>query len=563
MRTKNCVFIAVVFTLLFGGYSLAEGAEEKMGLLFNEDSTHFYGGRPAEEMTIEGLHKFIDQYADTQISQMFFCVTAMRTSYDSDVWDNRWENYDVNELKALKPRSQFRPEDELAAVKQWDREEAVINYQKSLSRKVGIRNAWLLNERGIDPYKVWTERCREIGISPAVSMRMNDVHGTTNIQGRGHSEFWRQHPEYWRVVPANESPIVNHWERAFDYEHKEVRDYSMSLIRELLERYDIDAIELDWMRDAYVFQPGREKIGLDILTGFMREVRQLTKDWSAKRGHPIQLTVRVPATPQIAKGFGLDTIRWAKEDLIDMLVVSPYVITSDFDIPIELWRQLLAPEASDIKIAVCMEGRLQASYWGTIYNFSSGAQNVYEVACGFAAAMLDRGADHIYLFNYFAHYLPENSNYYSANREYYKNYISTVGKMDTVIDKPRRHPVTFRVLVAPGEAVTHLLPTTVRQEPRQFRIYSGPKPTTGKTIIRVGLDKAEDPAETKLVAKLNSVLCKPIEDNKSPKKFFSARVAQFEVPLDAMQRGYNLVEVAAQKNDDTQNIVWVEIYIVP
>ena len=148
MITKNCLFIAVVFTLLLTGYSLADSVEEKTGLLFNEDSTHFYGGRPAEEMTIEGLHKFIDQYADTQISQMFFCVNAKRTSYDSDVWDNRWENYDANYLRALKPKSQFRPEDELAAVKQWDREEAVMYYQSTLPPKVGIRNAWLLNELG-------------------------------------------------------------------------------------------------------------------------------------------------------------------------------------------------------------------------------------------------------------------------------------------------------------------------------------------------------------------------------------------------------------------------------
>jgi hypothetical protein len=133
MRTKNCVFVVLVLALLFSGCSGGNPADKKQDFLFNEDSTHFYGGRPADEITFEGLHDYIDQYADTQISQMFFCVTAQRTCYDSDVWDNRWESYDANDVRALKPKSQFRPEDEAAAVKEWDREESVMYYGRSTS----------------------------------------------------------------------------------------------------------------------------------------------------------------------------------------------------------------------------------------------------------------------------------------------------------------------------------------------------------------------------------------------------------------------------------------------
>ena len=555
MRTRNYVFAAVVLALLFSGYSLAEGVEKKQGIIFNDDNGHFFGPADKEEkMTVEGLHEYVDLYAGTQISQMFFCVNAERTVYNSKVWNNLAE-LDENDLSE---------------------HEGMLNE---------VRKAHLLDKRGIDPFKVLIEACRKKGISPCMTMRMNDVHHMTDISHPRHSDFWRQHPEYWRVVPPNKSPIVNHWERALDYEHKEVRDYNMKLIREILERYDIDALELDWMREPYCFSPGREKIGLDILTEFMRQVRQLTKESSVKRGHPIQLTVRVPVTPQTAEGFGLDAIKWAKLGLVDMLVLTPRNLTTDFDIPIELWRQLLGDAANHVKIATCLEVRVQPCYWGTVYNYNDAITNTIETACAFAAAMLDRGADHIYTFNNFeGSFDTKNSETpFPMDRKQYRNYLSSIGQMSTVIDKPRRHIVTFPDLVPPGTAIQNLLPATLRQEPRQFRMYTGPKPTKGKAIIRVGLDKKpkqkflkklfsplsnllgkkDDDNRTELVAKLNSVLCERIENHESPEQFHSARVAQFEIPLDTMQRGYNLAEVASNKNDIGQNIVWVEIYIVP
>jgi hypothetical protein len=45
------------------------GGVAKAGLILNEDDSHFFGSRSAEEMTLEGLHAFIDQYANIAVSQ--------------------------------------------------------------------------------------------------------------------------------------------------------------------------------------------------------------------------------------------------------------------------------------------------------------------------------------------------------------------------------------------------------------------------------------------------------------------------------------------------------------
>ena len=109
---------------------------------------------------------------------------------------------------------------------------------------------------GLDPYAIWISRCREKRISPWLSMRMNDVHSVDDPSHFLHSTFWREHPEYWRVPHGSAAPWVN---RALNYAHAAVREHQMSFVRELLERYDADGLELDWMRFGYHLTPGRER----------------------------------------------------------------------------------------------------------------------------------------------------------------------------------------------------------------------------------------------------------------------------------------------------------------
>jgi len=119
--------------------------------------------------------------------------------------------------------------------------------------------------------------------------------------------------------------VVTDW--SLDYGHKEVRDHHMKLVRELIERYDFDGLELDWMRFGYHFRPGFEREGAPILTDFMVKVRRLLDKAQQKRGHKIKLGARVPSRPQTAAGLGMDAVTWARKGLVDMLVPTPFWAT--------------------------------------------------------------------------------------------------------------------------------------------------------------------------------------------------------------------------------------------
>lgn len=475
-------------------------------------------------MTTAGLQELVDQYVGTQVSTIFFNPTSQRTAYASEV------------------RESF-----------WDENEKIDNLL--------VNNTRLLDQNGIDPYGVWIDRCREKKISPWISMRMNDLHNTDDPEAYTHGSFWREHPEFRRVPGSKRG----YSDQAMDYSVTEVREHNLALIRELLERYDADGIELDFMRSSYHFKPGHEKQGSGFILNFLRQVRELTNQWSVHRSHPIKLAVRVPAVPEYARGMGLDGVAMARGKLVDMLVPTPFWETADFDIPMERWRELLGPNADDVVLAAGMEANIRGCRMP-----SEVIGNSVETMRGFTAAMLDRGADQIYLFNHFS-----TPSIHGRGRIYHE-----AGQLDTVIDKPRRHIVTFHDIVPPGVVKATLLPSPLRSphNPAQFRIYTGPALSKGNVTLRVGLAQQLGVNDVALDARLNSVSCTPLPDNikladfpvsKSrpvPHAAMDAtavkRVLQFQAPLSALQRGYNLVEVFAKQNTQ-QTIVWVEVYIVP
>src|SRR3990170_3918592 len=60
-------------------------------LVINEDDSHFFGTRKPEDMTIAGLHAFIDQYANSAVTHLFLCPNAMRASFRSTTRDAIWD----------------------------------------------------------------------------------------------------------------------------------------------------------------------------------------------------------------------------------------------------------------------------------------------------------------------------------------------------------------------------------------------------------------------------------------------------------------------------------------
>lgn len=478
-------------------------------LVVNIDATHlFYRSKTMKEMTPEALQAYADQYAGSKVTHLFFCVNNMRASFRSSVRESAWD-----------PAVGVEPTHDWA------------------------KNAKRLYERGIDPFAYLIERSRKNGISPWISMRMNDIHYVNNIDHPHHTEFWRNNRRLWRdpEIRAGKPTSL----RALHYKHPEVREYQLAFVRELFERYDFDGLELDWMRWIYYLTPGKEVEEARFLTEFAGQVREIAREWERKRGHPIRIAARVPADPDDAIGWGMDATRWAKDGSIDLLIPTPFFL-SDYDIPLRRWRDLLDSDqdgfSKNVALAPGFEPRDKACPDDKMRD--SGTRGLY----AFVDIMRFRGARNIYLYNWM-----DDAKGHAVLLE--------KGVDENIVrNAPRRYPVTYRDSASRRMSRNVRLPKTTGSK-AVFEIPFGRKPESGRIRLRLELEQGFGTEDAVLAAVINGENTIPVADtSRTPGS--KVWTVQFEVPSDSIRDDKNTVEIR-QDSGPAQKIVWVELLVEP
>jgi len=400
---------------------------------------------------------------------------------------------------------------------------------------------------------------------------MNDIHCVDAPRHIMHDRIWAEHPEYWRETAREfESPI----DRALDYGHEAVRAHMLAYLREMIERYEMDGVELDFMRQPFNFRAGCEVEGAALMTELVRQVRAATQARAAALGRPVRLAARVPSRPDTSRRLGLDAVAWAREGLVDDLFICAIFDTTEPDMPVELWQGLL--HGTEVTLAAGLEVRLLP------FPKATARHQTPETVFGAAASLLDRGADGIYLFNFM-----DRSTFCDPDGELLRSATHCAGSLETLAGKPRRHVLTFTDCLAPGEPRRNMLPQPLRRygyRPSiEFRLPTGPPPRPGQTAeVRLGLEAADQPPlfgrfviemgrvmhvemepisealASQLGVRVNGHLC-AFARSLTPDAETGATHA-FTIPAGALHRGDNVIEIG-NPTESTVQAVWVEIAI--
>jgi len=408
------------------------------GILYNEDDSHRFVLDPPGKMKPERLDQLVDELADSQVSVMLICCNAKKTGFASKAWDAHCKGFDPAKGND-QPYFGDLPLHDRQGNRQW------------------AHNLKAMLDAGVDPMQRMIDRCRQRRISPWVSIRMNDVHDAHLLRSPLHSQFWMEHHEYWRY--PNRFTAWN--DRCFNYGLKPVRDHMMALVREVCDRYDMDGLELDWNRFPLHFREGEEIEQGKTLTEWMGTVREVVRAAEKKWKHPIRLVARVPARPEVAYGTGLDAVTWAKRGLVDHLVVAPFFSTTDYDIPVERWLELL--KGTGVGVTAGLEIRVEP------YPGAPTLPNTPERRRGAAMAHLARGSQGIYVFNYFEGRSEAGSELWQLFNE--------MASIEKLAARDRSYVVTFVDIAIPGKPIPPALPKRLApKESAEFKLFVGPKP---------------------------------------------------------------------------------------
>lgn len=189
---------------------------------------------------------------------------------------------------------------------------------------------------GRDNLSLAVEFAHAHGMQIYWTMRMNDTHDHHPVadgQPR-HPCFapWkREHPHCLMGKPGDRVPWmggVARWS-AVDYGEGAVREQVFRIAEEVIERYDVDGIDLDFFRHPLFFRPQYRgdpvtQAHCDQMTGLVRRIRTAADAAAAKRGRPFGLSARIPDSVPFCREIGLDVMQWLRESLFDSLSGSGY-----------------------------------------------------------------------------------------------------------------------------------------------------------------------------------------------------------------------------------------------
>ena len=367
---KSLVFAMAAMAALSGA------AKERPWVVVNEDNDHYYKNdisldrefwkdRSNESlMTKEALEAYADHYcASNKLTHLFWCPQGQCANYDSKVWDPIW--WGLSDTNCC-----------------W-------KYETPRDGDLGkpnnfAKNAKLLFDRGIDPYKVWIDRTRSHGVSPWISMRMNDCHWQWVKNHYRCTRFSHAHPEL-RIGRGEGT-----WDAsAMDYMFPEVRERHLKMVKELVDRYDADGLEMDFLRANAYFRPQDVKKGTPLMTEFIRQCRAYVDEKVKRTGKPYLLAMRCRPLPEGCRAAGFDIETIAKEGLVDVII--PCLGTSfgekPFAPPYAEWKELVKNSPRPIRIVCGATAHL--------------GQEVHSAATlkAWAQYMHSVGAHDLYLFN--------------------------------------------------------------------------------------------------------------------------------------------------------------------
>jgi len=278
-----------------------DAAHRPRRVIYNDDGCAVWGtaaawrnyGKKVNDTPESFLGQRMAQVLETHVDSVYFCTT---------MWDDRFSHVpQVGEFVT----------------------ESLLNDDPIKMRELclGFKQ---LADGGQDAMQLTLDFCRQHKLEFMWSYRVNDIHDAIEI--RRLATFKRENPQLLLGQPDDASKGGQaRWWTALDFAAEPVRQRRLDIIADVLDRYDVDGIDLDFCRTPIFFrstmqgQPATpDEIAL--MSDLVRKIRCQVLAASRRRGRPVLLSARTPVTLERSLYVGMDVEGWLREGLLDVLV---------------------------------------------------------------------------------------------------------------------------------------------------------------------------------------------------------------------------------------------------
>lgn len=532
---------------------------KNQGIILNFDFLSFIGTRFNAGVSIENdeVLDYIDQYVGTQVTDCCININASLSYTQSEILETCFDKY-----IRMKQVYQDNP--------------TGIDYIADISRQHLEYAYEVYINKDIDIHKLMIERLWKNGIRPWISIRMNDLHGSKDPLDARASRFSSYAADN-KLLRIDHRPHSGYFDKCLNYKKPEIFNRMLAYMQEQLEQNDAGGIELDFLREPFCFKPGDESGGREVINSLIRKLKETAVRLSTKRNRNIKIMVRVPSNPLHAYDMGFDIYTWAKEKLVDILVITPRFTSCDSTMPVDSWVRIF--EDYDIEIVAGLE-IFSASYPGSMDNYTG---NTVDMAVGYAVSYHCAGSNGIYLYNYFddpalknvkpvntiefrdEDLIIESSGVYGGLYDTtpragccYRDFLSTIGSLDTCINLPRRHIMTFNDIGPIWSEIHSELPIRLTNgESRFVNVITGEIPKKAKAYLLIGINENDNTEDLKIWC--NCTPCSYSGTTKIYPKMTKSTVLVYAIDGNSYQKYNQVIEFMAESVEI--NIDYLEIRI--
>ncbi len=258
-----------------------------------------------------------------------------------------------------------------------DGAENILNIANILERGYPTLLRW--RKEGVDIAQRIVEESHRRKLEVFWEHRLNGADREADVTTPARHPLKDKHPE-WLIDGGWWKPGL------WNFAVPEVRQYKLTVLREVAERYDLDGLSLDFGRHPPFLPTGQQWEQRDSLTDFVRQVRVMLQEVAKKRGRSFLLSVRVADSVPGCHFDGIDLETWVRQDLVDIIIIG----TRSIEVDLAGFRRLTA--GSHVKLYPCIDQHHSPDGYH--------AMSSPDFLRGVAANWWHQGADGIATFNF-------------------------------------------------------------------------------------------------------------------------------------------------------------------